>query len=197
MRLLNKTDISSRIKNKIEKENNSFKQFEGDKAGDDFKKSSICLVRPKVFNFRKEVKNYIDSTEGQKLISIEYKINQILIEDVNDEEINSNVVNSILDEISAGLSFYEATEKYSKLYGSENNGNLGWRFKSQIPTLFVGHLDKLEKNEVFGPIKSGAGIHIIQLEDIRGDTIQTESQTLVQHVLITESEIEAKNKQKI
>ena len=45
------------------------------------------------------------------------------------------------------MSFYEATKKYSKLYGSENNGNLGWRLKSQIPTLFVGHLDKLEKNE--------------------------------------------------
>lgn len=185
------------LKTKIEKENNSFKQFrEAIKQEMILRRVQSGLVRPKVLISEKEVKNYIDSTEGQKLISIEYKINQILIEDVNDEEINSNIVNSILDEISAGLSFYEATEKYSKLYGSENNGNLGWRFKSQIPTLFVGHLDKLEKNEVFGPIKSGAGIHIIQLEDIRGDTIQTESQTLVQHVLITESEIRSEKQAK-
>ena len=45
------------------------------------------------------------------------------------------------------------------------------------------------KKDIFGPIKSGAGIHIIQLEDIRGETIQTESQTLVQHILVQESEI--------
>ena len=39
------------------------------------------------------------------------------------------------------------------------------------------------------PIKSGAGVHIIELEDIEGETIKTESQSLVQHILIKESEI--------
>ena len=185
------------LKTKIEEEENSFKQFrEAIKQEMILRRVQSGLVRPKVLISEKEIKNYINSAEGQKLISIEYKINQILIEDVKNEEINSEVVNSILDEISEGLSFSEATKKYSKLYGSENDGNLGWRFKSQIPTLFVDHLDKLEKNEVYGPIKSGAGIHIIQLEDLRGDTIQTESQTLVQHVLITESEIRSEKQAK-
>ena len=79
---------------------------------------------------------------------------------------------------------------------SENNGNLGWRTRSQIPSLFVDHLIKMEKKDIYGPIKSGAGVHIIHLEDIRGETIQTESQTLVQHILIEESEIRSEKQSK-
>ena len=54
----------------------------------------------------------------------------------------------------------------------------------------------MEKGDIFGPIISGAGIHIIQLEDIRGETIQTEFQTLVQHILIKESEIRSEKQSK-
>ena len=132
--------------------------------------------------------NYINSTEGQSLIAIEYKINQILLKSGNDEE-NTNMAENIIKEINNGLSFSEASKKYSALFKSENNGNLGWRTRSQIPSLFIDHLNKMEKKDIYGPIKSGAGMHIIQLEDIRGETIKTESQTLVQHVLIKESEI--------
>lgn len=173
------------FKIKIEKDNKSFKTFrEAIKQEMILRRVQSGLVRPKVLISDKEIKNYINSSEGQKLISIEYKINQILL---NDGEVET--VDSILEQISQGLSFEEASIKYSRLYETENKGNLGWRFKSQVPTLFMNHISKMNKNDVFGPIKSGAGIHIIQLEDIRGETIKTEAQSLVQHILITESEI--------
>tara|TARA_B100001559_G_C16500966_1_gene623282 strand:+ start:2126 stop:3373 length:1248 start_codon:yes stop_codon:yes gene_type:complete len=173
------------FKIKIEKDNKSFKTFrEAIKQEMILRRVQSGLVRPKVLISDKEIENYINSSEGQKLISIEYKINQILL---NDGEVET--VDSILEQISQGLSFEEASIKYSRLYETENKGNLGWRFKSQVPTLFMNHISKMNKNDVFGPIKSGAGIHIIQLEDIRGETIKTEAQSLVQHILITESEI--------
>ena len=153
------------------------------------------LVRPKIIISEQEMMNYINSTEGQSLISIEYKINQILIKDLEENKFQEKVT-SIIDEINNGISFLKATEKYSFLFDSENNGNLGWRNKSQIPTLFVEQISKMEKGDIFGPIKSGAGIHIIQLEDIRGETIQTEFQTLVQHILIKESEIRSEKQSK-
>ncbi len=173
------------FKIEIEKDNKSFKSFrEAIKQEMILRRVQSGLVRPKVLISDKEIENYINSSEGQKLISIEYKINQILL---NDGEVEK--VDSILEQISQGLSFEEASNKYSRLYETENKGNLGWRFKSQVPTLFMNHISKMNKNDVFGPIKSGAGIHIIQLEDIRGETIKTEAQSLVQHILITESEI--------
>ena len=184
------------LREKIESEKKSFKDFR-----ESLKKELILrrvqsgLVRPKIIISEQEMMNYINSTEGQSLISIEYKINQILIKDLEENKFQEKVT-SIIDEINNGISFLKATEKYSFLFDSENNGNLGWRNKSQIPTLFVEQISKMEKGDIFGPIKSGAGIHIIQLEDIRGETIQTEFQTLVQHILIKESEIRSEKQSK-
>ena len=184
------------LRKKIESEKKSFKDFR-----ESLKKELILrrvqsgLVRPKIIISEQEMMNYINSTEGQSLISIEYKINQILIKDLEENKFQEKVT-SIIDEINNGISFLKATEKYSFLFDSENNGNLGWRNKSQIPTLFIEQISKMEKGDIFGPIKSGAGIHIIQLEDIRGETIQTEFQTLVQHILIKESEIRSEKQSK-
>jgi peptidyl-prolyl cis-trans isomerase SurA len=174
---------------KIENEGKQFKDFrEAIKTELILRRVQGGLVRPKIIISDQELMNYINSTEGQSLITIEYKINQILIKGDNNEE-NENMAKNIIEEINNGLSFFEASKKYSDLFESEDNGNLGWRTRSQIPSLFVDHLNKMEKKDIHGPIKSGAGMHIIQLEDIKGETIQTESQTLVQHVLIQESEI--------
>ena len=184
------------LREKIESEKKSFKDFrESLKKEIILRRVKSGLVRPKIIISEQEMMNYINSTEGQSLISIEYKINQILIKDLEENEFQEKVT-SIIDEINNGISFLKATEKYSFLFDSENNGNLGWRNKSQIPTLFVEQISKMEKGDIFGPIKSGAGIHIIQLEDIRGETIQTEFQTLVQHILIKESEIRSEKQSK-
>ncbi len=184
------------LREKIESEKRSFKDFrEALKKELILRRVQSGLVRPKIIISEQEMTNYINSSEGQSLISIEYKINQILIKDLEESEVQEKVTN-IIDEIKNGISFLKATEKYSFLFDSENNGNLGWRNKSQIPTLFVEQISKMEKGDIFGPIISGAGIHIIQLEDIRGETIQTEFQTLVQHILIKESEIRSEKQSK-
>ena len=174
------------FRKKIESEGKQFKDFrEAIKTELIIRRVQGGLVRPKIIISDQELMNYINSTEGQSLITIEYKINQILLKGDN----NTNVAKNIIEEINNGLSFFEASKKYSDLFESEDNGNLGWRTRAQIPSLFVDHLNNMEKKDIHGPIISGAGTHIIQLEDIRGETIQTESQTLVQHVLIQESEI--------
>ena len=184
------------LKKKIESENKSFIDFR-----ESLKKEMIIrrvqsgLVRPKIIISDQELANYIDSAEGQNLITVEYKINQILLKNDNDET-NLKKALEVKKEINNGLSFSEATKKYSSLFNNSDNGNLDWRTKSNIPTLFVDHLKKMKKMEVYGPIKSGAGLHLLQLEDIRGETIQIESQTLVQHILIEESEIRSEKQSK-
>ena len=179
------------FRKKIEESNDSFKDFR--KA---MKKEMILrrvqsgLVGPKIIISDQELQNYINSAEGLSLISIEYKINQILLKsDAANYEENIIKATKIIEEIKNNISFAEATKKYSDLYDGDNNGNLGWRSKSDIPSLFIEHVSKMNKNDVHGPIKSGAGIHIIKLEDVKGETIKTESQSLVQHILIKESEI--------
>ena len=148
------------------------------------------LVGPKIIISDKELQNYINSAEGLSLISIKYKINQILLKsNASNNEENEIKASKIIEEIKNNLSFLEAIEKYSDLYDGDTNGNLGWREKSEVPSLFIEHISKMNKSDIHGPIKSGAGVHIIELEDIKGETIKTESQSLVQHILIKESEI--------
>ena len=154
------------FRKKIESEGKQFKDFrEAIKTELILRRVQGGLVRPKIIISDQELANYINSTEGQSLITIEYKINQILLKGDNTEE-NENTAKNIIEEINNGLSFFEASKKYSALFESEDNGNLGWRTRSQIPSLFVDHLSKMEKKDIHGPIKSGAGTHIIQLEDI-------------------------------
>ena len=183
------------FKEKIESESKSFVLFREEMKAEMIKRRvQSGLVGPKVVISEEEVMNYINSAEGENLFSIEYKINQILLK--NDDEEDLKKAKAIINEIETGLSFEEAQKNYSSLFDNDQNGSLGWRTRSQIPTLFSKKIIEMEKNEIFGPIKSGAGVHIIKLEDIRGETIQTESQTLVQHILIKESEIRSEKQAK-
>ena len=183
------------FKEKIERESKSFVLFREEMKAEMIKRRvQSGLVGPKVVISEEEVMNYINSAEGENLFSIEYKINQILLK--NDDEEDLKKAKAIINEIENGLSFEEAQKNYSSLFDNDQNGSLGWRTRSQIPTLFSKKIIEMEKNEIFGPIKSGAGVHIIKLEDIRGETIQTESQTLVQHILIQESEIRSEKQAK-
>lgn len=185
------------FKEKIERESKSFVLFREEMKAEMIKRRvQSGLVGPKVVISEEEVMNYINSAEGENLFSIEYKINQILLKNDDDDEEDLKKAKAIINEIENGLSFEEAQKNYSSLFDNDQNGSLGWRTRSQIPTLFSKKIIEMEKNEIFGPIKSGAGVHIIKLEDIRGETIQTESQTLVQHILIKESEIRSEKQAK-
>ena len=91
--------------------------------------------------------------------------------------------------MSDGLSFEDAIIQYSDLKDNENYGGIYWKKRSEIPSLFEKEIRQMQKGDVSGPIKSGAGFHLIKLTDIRGDAIQVEEQSLVQHILIETSEI--------
>ena len=71
----------------------------------------------------------------------------------------------------------------------ENFGGIYWKKISEVPSIFEKKLKSMKLNDFFGPIESGAGIHIIKLSGIRGDSIKVEEQSLVQHILIETSEI--------
>jgi peptidyl-prolyl cis-trans isomerase SurA len=183
------------FKEKLEKEGESFKAFR-ESVKNEYVKRRVQsgLVRPKIVISEQEIKNYIDSSEGENLISTEFKIDQILIKvpSSSDEKIIKEYESKaiqITNELKDGLSFREAIIKYSDLKDEDNFGGLYWKKRSEIPSLFEKEIVSMEKGEVSNPIKSGAGFHLIKLTDLRGDAIQIEKQSLVQHILIETSEI--------
>ena len=176
------------FRKKIESEGKQFKDFrEAIKTELILRRVQGGLVRPKIIISDQELMNYINSTEGQSLITIEYKINQILLKGDNNEE-NVNMAKNIIEEINNGLSSLKP-QKNILLFLNQKTMAIWDGVQGLNSFIICRSLKQNGKKDIHGPIKSGAGTHIIQLEDIRGETIQTESQTLVQHVLIQESEI--------
>lgn len=183
------------FKEKIEKEGDTFKSFrEIIKKELMIRRVQSGLVRPKIVISDQEIENYINSPEGEELISTEYKIEQILLKFPSNlsnkiKERYKNQAKDIIKEIDDGLDFQDAIKKYSYLKEEENFGGIYWKKISDIPSIFEKKLKSMKLNDIFGPLESGAGIHIIKLSGIRGDSIKVEEQSLVQHVLIETSEI--------
>ncbi len=182
-------------KEKIEKDGDSFKSFrEIIKKEMMIRRVQSGLVRPKIVISDQEIQNYINSSEGEALISTEYKIDQILIKipenlDKKNKLQLTNKAQNIKKEIDKGLNFQDAIKQYSDLKEQENFGGIYWKKISEIPSIFENKIKSMELNEISDPIESGAGLHIIKLSGIRGDSIKVEPQFLVQHILIETSEI--------
>ncbi len=182
-------------KKKIEQEGTSFKNFRSNvKKEIIIRRVQSGLVRPKIVISDQEIINYISSSEGESLISTEYKIDQILLKVPNNSSETeladiSYKAQKIVKEINKGLGFQEAILKYSDLKDQDNSGGIYWKKASEIPSLFENKIKDMQLNEISEPIESGAGIHIIKLSGIRGDSIKIEEQSLVQHILIETSEI--------
>ena len=183
------------FKEKIEKEGDTFKSFrEIIKKELMIRRVQSGLVRPKIVISDQEIENYINSSEGEELISTEYKIEQILLKFPSNlsnkiKERYKNQAKDIIKEIDDGLDFQDAIKNYSYLKEEENFGGIYWKKISEIPSIFEKKLKSMKLNDIFGPLESGAGIHIIKLSGIRGDSIKVEEQSLVQHILIETSEI--------
>ena len=196
IRIARQEDLNLKeFKEKVEKEGDTFKSFrEIIKKEMMIRRVQSGLVRPKIVISEQEIENYINSSEGEELISTEYKIEQILLKfptNLN-EQIKDRFINQAEDikkEINDGLDFQEAIKKYSDLKEEENFGGIYWKKISEVPSIFEKKLKSMKLNDFFGPIESGAGIHIIKLSGIRGDSIKVEEQSLVQHILIETSEI--------
>ena len=137
------------------------------------------LVGPKVFISDQELKNFIDSTEGQNLILVEYKIQEILVK-------SKKSANTVLEKLSNGDKFSSLVEEFNE---AELLKEIQWVRLSQLPSLFAERVKNMSIDSVEGPIESGAGYHFLKIKDKRGDTVKIEDQLLARHILIQTSEI--------
>ena len=169
------------FKKEIESQGESY-----EKLREEVKKEMIIarvqrgIVGPKVFISEQELNNFINSTDGQNLLVIEYKFDQILVK--NEED-----ANEILASLKNGDNFENL--KKIKDQSKQTEEELLWKRVSNIPTLFTNIISEMQLGEFRGPIKSGAGFHILYLKDKRGDTVKIEDQVLSRHILVQTSEV--------
>lgn len=130
----------------------------------------------------KEFEAFLATDESLKQLEPELLVRQILVK-------TSNEASEVLEKINTGLDFEMLAKEFSISSNASEGGLMNWRKKSDMPSLFAEGLEGVDVGQVSSPLKSGAGLHILKVEEKRGDFVQYEDQWLVRHILLMPSEI--------
>jgi len=141
----------------------------------------------------KEVDNLLAQISHQT--RTQYLLGHILLplsEDASPEDIAKIRLQAdkLVKELRAGANFDEYAVSYSSSQDALQGGNLGWRTLSQLPSLFAGTVKNMKKGQISEPVRSGSGLHILNLMDSKGD-FETHNvmQSHVRHILISPNAI--------
>lgn len=141
-----------------------------------------------------EVENYLKSLGGSTGGDPDYLLGHILVATPRaaapaDVQKAKEKAEKLMDEIRKGKDFKQAALGGSDDEQALKGGDLGWRKKSQIPSLFIEFIGKMQEGDVEGPIRSPSGFHIIKMLGIKGGGDHTLTKTRVRHILIKTTEV--------
>ncbi|MFL2486216.1 MAG: peptidylprolyl isomerase [Gammaproteobacteria bacterium] len=142
-------------------------------------------IQNKIQISREELDNFLNTEEAQNQLGPELKVKQILIRNNSSQE-----AEAIYEKVLLGLADGINIDNFiSELSEDNGTGDLGWRKLPAFPELFSVSLKNMKIGELSEPIKSGAGEHILFLEDKRGPTVTFEKQWDVRHILLIPNRI--------
>ncbi len=88
-----------------------------------------------------------------------WEVAHILIADGDQERLTT-----VREQLDRGVSFADLAREYSDDAGSARQGGaLGFGGEDDFPPEFVAALETLETGEVSGPVRTGSGVHLLQL----------------------------------
>jgi peptidyl-prolyl cis-trans isomerase SurA len=142
----------------------------------------------------REVENYLKAKGSAGKGDTEYLLGHILIATPRaaspaDVQKAKDKAEKLAAEIRKGQDFKQAALSASNDEQALKGGDLGWRKKGQIPSLFTEYVDKMKEGDVEGPIRSSSGFHIIKMLGIKGGGQHLMTKTRVRHILIKTTEV--------
>lgn len=94
-------------------------------------------------------------------------------------------IDAAAQELAAGQDFADVARKYSQAGEASRGGELGLRPVTQYPELFLNSVEGKIKGEVVGPIRSGAGYHLLKVLERQEGGAGMVVQNHARHILIT------------
>jgi peptidyl-prolyl cis-trans isomerase SurA len=151
-------------------------------------------VRRRVYITAQEVANLVKLIDEQGDQQAEYNLGHILIEfapDPTDEDIKQAKIRAdkVLELLNKGSDFSRIATASSGGSRALEGGDLGWMNINSMPTLFAEAVQKKSKDDLIGPIRSGAGFHILKVKDLRGIEKVEVAEVNSRHILIKPSVI--------
>lgn len=141
-----------------------------------------------------DVQNFLRSPVGQAELAGEFRLGHILIglpEEASPTDIatGEEKARKALAELREGRDFAQVAAAWSSAETALRGGDLGWRKAAQLPTLFAEQAEKMQVDEIAGPIRTPGGFHLIKLLGKRGGEEMRVKQWHTRHILIKPSEI--------
>ena len=128
--------------------------------------------------------------------NIEYHLAHILVplpESPSDEQVNAARarIEKLRRDIADGMDFQTAAAAGSSGSDAFTGGDLGWRRRDDMPTVFASVIPNMTVGEVSAPIRSASGFHLVKLVDRRGRDVQRHivQQYRARHILIAPNPI--------
>jgi peptidyl-prolyl cis-trans isomerase SurA len=149
----------------------------------------VRVSEPEIDQFLRE-----QSPQGADLARTELNIAQVLVavpEDASDAQVAAAQARAqgVADKARAGGDFAALAREFSDAPGATNTGGqMGLRSADRYPELFVQAVGGLPVGGVAGPVRSGAGFHVLKLvEKSRGGLPVTVVQSRARHILLRTS----------
>lgn len=141
-----------------------------------------------------EINNLVKLIEEQGLQQVEFQIGHILIEvpsNPSSEALkkSSERANTVLKRVKDGDDFRRTAIASSAGPKALEGGVWDYMNINEMPTLFAEVLGGAKTGDIIGPIRSGAGFHIIKVLDARGLQTKEVDEVSSRHILIKPSPI--------
>ena len=146
-------------------------------------------IQNKIQITREELNNFLNTEEAKSQLGPELGVKQILVRNNSDKNIDE-VYQTAKQQIEAGIN---PTEVFKNLSEDQNGGDLGYRNITKFPGIFQDPINELEIGEFSEVIETGAGKHILYLDDKRGPMVTFEKQWEVRHILLIPNTIRDEN----
>lgn len=142
----------------------------------------------------REIEHFVETEDKAGEGIGEYHVGHILIavkEGASADVIKKALIkaNSLVSDLRSGADFTKTAMSVSDDDNALKGGDLGWRNKNDLPTLFVDVVSKMGAGDVSEPIRSPSGFHIIKILEVKGVGAQMITKSKVRHILIKTNEL--------
>lgn len=151
-------------------------------------------VRRRIYITPQEIANLVKLIDEQGGQQAEYHLGHILIafpNDPSDEDIEKakGTAEKVIELLNSGSEFAKIATASSSGVNALEGGDMGWMNINSMPTLFAEAVQNRAKDDLIGPIRSGAGFHILKVIDTRGIEKVEVVELSARHILIKPSVI--------
>lgn len=192
----------TQMQQKIESEGLSFGQYR-EQLREEITLGEIqrIQVQRRIQVSPQEITGLVKLIQEQGMKDVEYQIGHILIDVPNNPtseqlEASSKRANAVLERLKSGEDFRHTAIASSSGPKALEGGIWDYMNINEMPTLFAEVINGAKKGDIIGPIKSGAGFHIIKIMDARGLQTKEIEEVRARHILLKPSPILSEDRAK-